>query len=268
MFIYPKIDPILIHIGPLKIHWYGMMYLLAFLTAYYLATNRSKKNKDWQKNSEQISDLVFYGAMGVVIGGRLGYIFFYDFKEFLIHPTIIYQVWNGGMSFHGGFLGVLVAMWKYGHRYNLSFWSIMDFVAPLVPLGLLFGRIGNFINGELWGRPVVDVNYPLSIIFTHVDNLPRHPSQLYEAALEGLLLFMVLWLFSDKKRPEKSVSALFLIGYGLSRCFVEFFREPDFDKGFIAFGWLTMGQLLSIPMIFAGIVLFISAYYKTQEVKD
>jgi phosphatidylglycerol:prolipoprotein diacylglycerol transferase len=189
-------------------------------------------------------------------------VFFYSFDQFLANPLWLFQVWKGGMSFHGGFLGVLAAMLFFAKRYQLGFWQVIDFVAPLVPTGLLFGRIGNFIGGELWGRPVVDPNYPLAMIFPHVDNLPRHPSQLYEAFLEGAVLFAVLWWFSSKPRPVKAVSGVFALGYGLARFSIEFFREPDADKGFIAFGWLTMGQLLSTPLIAVGILLLVLAYSK------
>jgi phosphatidylglycerol:prolipoprotein diacylglycerol transferase len=229
--------------------------------AYFLGTVRSKKmNPVW--SADQLSDLIFYGAMGIILGGRCGYVFFYSFDQFLANPLWLFQVWKGGMSFHGGFLGVLAAMLFFAKRYQLGFWQVIDFVAPLVPTGLLFGRIGNFIGGELWGRPVVDPNYPLAMIFPHVDNLPRHPSQLYEAFLEGAVLFAVLWWFSSKPRPVKAVSGVFALGYGLARFSIEFFREPDADKGFIAFGWLTMGQLLSTPLIAVGILLLVLAYSK------
>jgi len=261
MLTYPHIDPIALSIGPLKVHWYGIMYLCAFGMAYFLGTVRSKKmNPVW--SADQLSDLIFYGAMGIILGGRCGYVFFYSFDQFLANPLWLFQVWKGGMSFHGGFLGVLAAMLFFAKRYQLGFWQVIDFVAPLVPTGLLFGRIGNFIGGELWGRPVVDPNYPLAMIFPHVDNLPRHPSQLYEAFLEGAVLFAVVWWFSSKPRPVKAVSGVFALGYGLARFSIEFFREPDADKGFIAFGWLTMGQLLSTPLIAVGILLLVLAYSK------
>ena len=261
MLTYPHIDPIALSIGPLQVHWYGIMYLCAFGMAYFLANVRSKKmNPVW--TADQLSDLIFYGAMGIILGGRCGYVFFYSFDQFLANPLWLFQVWKGGMSFHGGFLGVLAAMLFFAKRYQLGFWQVVDFVAPLVPTGLLFGRIGNFIGGELWGRPVVDPSYPLAMIFPHVDNLPRHPSQLYEAFLEGAVLFAVVWWFSSKPRPTKAVSGVFALGYGLARFSIEFFREPDADKGFIAFGWLTMGQLLSTPLIAVGILLLVLAYSK------
>ncbi|HMV61007.1 MAG TPA: prolipoprotein diacylglyceryl transferase, partial [Agitococcus sp.] len=217
-----------------------------------------RMNPVW--SADQLSDLIFYAAMGVILGGRCGYVFFYSFDQFLANPLWLFQVWKGGMSFHGGFLGVMAAMLFFAKRYKLGFWQVMDFVAPLVPTGILFGRLGNFIGGELWGRPVVDPNYPLAMVFPHVDNLPRHPSQLYEAFLEGALLFAILWWFSSKPRPVKAVSGVFALGYGLARFTVEFFREPDADKGFIAFNWLTMGQLLSTPLIMIGILLLVLAY--------
>lgn len=260
MLVYPQIDPVAVHLGPLKVHWYGLMYLCAFAAAYALGKYRARNQPLWQQNPEQISDLIFYAAMGVVLGGRLGYVFFYSFDHFLEDPRWIYQVWKGGMSFHGGFLGVMAAMVIYARRYQMTFWNVMDFVAPLVPLGIFFGRMGNFIGGELWGRPVTNPDYPLAMIFPHVDHLPRHPSQLYEGALEGLLLFAVTWWFSSRPRPEKAVAGIFALGYGCARFFVEFFREPDADKGYIAFNWLTMGQLLSTPLILAGILLLVLAY--------
>lgn len=265
MLTYPHIDPVAISLGPLKVHWYGIMYLCAFGFAYFLGTLRTKRmNPVW--TAEQLSDLIFYAAMGVILGGRCGYVFFYSFDQFLANPLWLFQVWKGGMSFHGGFLGVLVSMIFFAKRYKLAFWQVVDFVAPLVPTGILFGRLGNFIGGELWGRPVVDPNYPLAMVFPHVDNLPRHPSQLYEAFLEGALLFAILWWFSSKPRPVKAVSGVFALGYGLARFIVEFFREPDADKGFIAFNWLTMGQLLSTPLIMIGILLLVLAYRQPAKV--
>jgi len=259
MLVYPQIDPIAVSLGPLKVHWYGLMYLCAFGMAFFLAKTRAKRMTPvW--TADQLSDLIFYGAMGIILGGRLGYVFFYSFDQFLENPLWLIQVWKGGMSFHGGFLGVLAAMVLFARRYKLPFWEVIDFVAVLIPTGLLFGRIGNFIGGELWGRPVVDLNYPLAMIFPHVDNLARHPSQLYEAFLEGAVLFVIIWLYSSKPRPVKAVSGVFALGYGLARFSVEFFREPDADKGFIAFGWLTMGQLLTIPLIIVGILLLVLAY--------
>lgn len=259
MLVYPHINPIALQLGPFAVHWYGLMYLCAFATGYGLALWRTRRSGGvW--TPDMISDMVFYVAMGVILGGRLGYVLFYGFPRFLNDPLWAFRVWEGGMSFHGGLLGVLTAMAIFAWQYKKNWWDIMDFVAPMVPTGLLFGRIGNFIGGELWGRPVVDPHYAYGMIFPHVDMLPRHPSQLYEAALEGLVLFIVLWWFSSRPRPRMAVSGLFLMGYGLARFTVEFFREPDADKGFILFDWMTMGQILTTPMIIGGLVLMIFAY--------
>lgn len=248
MLTYPNIDPIFIQLGPLKVHWYGIMYLVGFSIAWWLALQRSKPENSIL-NPAQISDLIFYGAIGVVLGGRLGYILFYDLPTFIANPLIIFKVWQGGMSFHGGLIGVLVAVGLYAHKINRRFFEITDFIAPLIPPGLGAGRIGNFINGELWGRPT---DLPWGMVFPHVDDIARHPSQLYQAALEGVVLFLVLWLFSKRPRPTMAVSGLFLIGYGACRFLVEFVREPDTHLGFIAFDWMTMGQLLTLPMFIIG----------------
>jgi phosphatidylglycerol:prolipoprotein diacylglycerol transferase len=258
MLTYPNIDPVLFHLGPLKIHWYGMMYLIGFGAAWWLALQRIK-HPPAIMTPVQIGDLVFYGALGVVLGGRLGYILFYDAATYLNDPLTIFKVWQGGMSFHGGLLGVLIAVWFYSRKIKRRFFSVTDFVAPLIPIGLGAGRIGNFINGELWGRPT---DLPWGMIFSHVDNLPRHPSQLYQAALEGVVLFLVLWLFSKRPRPIMAVSGLFLILYGLFRFLIEFVRTPDAHLGFIIFDWMTMGQLLTLPMLIAGIILMVIAYYR------
>lgn len=261
---YPHLNPIALKLGPLKVHWYGLMYLCGFLSGYLLGLWRAKRaNSGWTQ--EQVSDLVFYIAMGVILGGRLGYVFFYGFNKFLGDPLWALRVWEGGMSFHGGLLGVLVAALLFARQYQKNWFDLMDFVAPLVPPGIFFGRIGNFIGGELWGRPVVNQDFPLAMVFPHVDSLARHPSQLYEAALEGLLLFIVLWWYSHKPRPRMAVSSLFLIGYGLARFIVEFFREPDADKGFIFFDWMTMGQILTLPMILVGLLLLITAYRRAGK---
>lgn len=259
MLVYPHINPIALQVGPLAVHWYGLMYLCGFGTAYGLALLRTRRSAG-QWTPDMVSDMVFYAAMGVILGGRLGYVLFYGFPRFLNDPLWALRVWEGGMSFHGGLLGVLIAMVIFAWQYKKNWWDVMDFVAPMVPPGLFFGRIGNFIGGELWGRPVVDTSYPLAMIFPHVDMLPRHPSQLYEAALEGLVLFIVLWWFSHRPRPRMAISALFLMGYGLARFTVEFFREPDADKGFILFDWMTMGQILTTPMIIGGLILMLLAY--------
>lgn len=263
MFVYPHIDPIAVKIGPLKIHWYGLMYLLAFAIAWTLAWVRARKpGSGW--NMEQISDLIFYGAIGAVLGGRMGYMLFYDLPNFVAKPWLIFKVWDGGMSFHGGLIGAMVAFLIFGRKYHKTFFEIADFAAPLVPPGLCAGRIGNFINGELWGRITT---VPWGMVYPQAGPLPRHPSELYEALLEGVLLFLALWFYSAKPRPRMAVSALFLLGYGCIRFFVEFFRQPDPQLGFVAFGWMTQGQLLSIPMIVAGILMLIWAYYRARHRK-
>lgn len=261
MLTHPNFDPVALAIGPLQIHWYGLMYLLGFAGAWWLGMLRTRQPHTLIKTNEHMSDLIFYGALGVVLGGRLGYVLIYDFSATLANPVKILQVWQGGMSFHGGLLGVMCAMWLYGRKLNRTFFEVTDFIAPLVPLGLGFGRLGNFINGELWGRPT-DVPWGMVFHDPYAGQIARHPSQLYEAVLEGLALFIVLWFYSRKPRPTMAVSGLFLIAYGVFRSFAEFFRTPDLHLGFIAFDWLTMGQLLSLPMIIAGICLMWLAYRK------
>ncbi|MFE8072749.1 prolipoprotein diacylglyceryl transferase [Marinobacteraceae bacterium S3BR75-40.1] len=257
MLQHPQFDPVAIEIGPLQVHWYGLMYLVGFLGAWWLGNLRARK--PWSPiNQEQMGDLIFYAALGVILGGRLGYVFFYGFERFLEDPLWLFEVWTGGMSFHGGLIGVILAMYLYGRHINRTFFQIADFVAPLVPIGLGAGRVGNFINGELWGR-TTDVSWGMVFAGTH-DGIPRHPSQLYEFALEGVALFILLWWFSAKPRPRAAVSGLFLLGYGVFRFTVEFFRQPDAQLGFIAMHWLTMGQLLSAPMIVAGAIMMVWAY--------
>lgn len=276
---YPLInfDPVAISIGPLDIHWYGIMYLLAFLSFWMLANHRavSQAWRGWSK--QDVSDILFYGMLGVILGGRIGYMLFYGFESLLRNPLTLFKVWDGGMSFHGGLLGVILAMAWFGRRTHRTFWQVSDFVAPIVPLGLAFGRLGNFIGGELWGR-LTDV--PWAMIFAKstgflpgksaaleeawrsgaLDHLARHPSQLYQAGLEGLLLFIMLMWYSRKSRPRAATSGLFLLGYGVFRLVVEFFRQPDEHLGFLAMQWLTMGMVLSIPMIGAGIIIMVFAY--------
>ena len=256
MLTFPQFDPVAISLGPISIHWYAIMYIIAFGGAWGLATYRRRMIPE-QWSAEQISDLVFYGAMGAVLGGRLGSVFFYNFDRFLDDPLWLFRVWEGGMSFHGGFLGVLVAFFFYSRHINKGFWETLDFIAPFAPFGIGAGRLGNFIGGELWGRPT---GVSWGMVFPHVDQLPRHPSQLYEFALEGVALFIIVWWFSSKPRPRLAVSGVFGLSYGCFRFFVEFFREPDLHLGFIAFDWLTMGQLLSVPMILAGALLLFLAY--------
>lgn len=256
MLTHPDIDPVALAIGPLKVHWYGLMYLLAFAVAWWLGKRRAQKpGSGW--SVEQVGDLVFYGALGVVLGGRLGYILFYDLANYIEHPLNMLKVWEGGMSFHGGMLGVGVALALFCRRHGKKFFEVTDFATPLVPIGLGLGRIGNFINGELWGR-VTEV--PWGMVFRDGGPLPRHPSQLYQAFLEGLVLFTILWIFSRKPRPAMSVVGLFLICYGVFRFSIEFVREPDQHLGFLAWGWLTMGQVLSLPMVVVGIVMMWWAY--------
>ncbi|MFO1371593.1 MAG: prolipoprotein diacylglyceryl transferase [Candidatus Competibacteraceae bacterium] len=257
MLVHPDFDPVAFSLGPLHVRWYGLMYLLGFLAGWVLARYRAKQaGSGW--TAEQADDLIFYIALGVILGGRIGYILFYSFDNFLHNPVALFRIWEGGMSFHGGFLGVLLAMALFARKCHKGFWQTTDFIAPLIPPGLFFGRIGNFINGELWGR-VTDASW--GMVFRQTgDGLPRHPSQLYEAALEGVALFIILWLFSAKPRPTMAVSGVFLIGYGAFRSLVELVRQPDIQLGFIAFNWLTMGQLLSLPMIAAGVILLMLAY--------
>ncbi|MCH7814993.1 MAG: prolipoprotein diacylglyceryl transferase [Proteobacteria bacterium] len=261
MFTHPQFDPVAIAIGPISIHWYGIMYIVAFGGAWALALYRTKHQRsEW--STDQISDLVFYGALGAVLGGRIGYVFFYNFDRFLDDPLWLFYIWEGGMSFHGGFLGVLLAFFFFSKSIKKAYFEVLDFIAPFAPFGLGAVRFANFINGELWGRPT-DVAW--GMVFPHVDQLPRHASQLYEFALEGVVLFALLWWFSSTARPRFAISGLFAIGYGSFRFFIEYFREPDMDIGFVAFDWLTMGQLLSAPMIVAGLLLLFLAYKNERK---
>lgn len=268
MLTHPQFDPVAISIGPLSIHWYGLMYLLAFLQFSWLAKLRIAARQRAGLpclSLEQLDDLLFYGILGVVLGGRLGQILFYEPAYYFAHPTEMLMIWHGGMSFHGGFLGVLAAMAYWSHKQAANWWDTMDFIAPLVPLGLLAGRIGNFINGEIWGR-VAPADLPWAMVFPQLmDGLPRHPSQLYHALLEGLLLFIVLWWYSGKPRPRSAVSGVFLLGYGLARAIVEFFREPD--PGIFGHSYfVSMGQWLSLPMILIGLfIIFYSAKNATTH---
>lgn len=261
MLTYPDIDPVAISLGPLQVHWYGLMYLLGFAAAWWLGKRRAARQHSLLQ-PDHVSDLIFYGALGVVVGGRAGYVLFYHFDYFLQDPLWLFAVWEGGMSFHGGLLGVITALYLYARKLDIRFFAMMDFVAPLVPIGLGAGRLGNFIGGELWGR-VTDV--PWGMVFPQAGALPRHPSQLYQFMLEGLLLFVILWCYSAKPRPTMTVSGLFLTCYGLFRFVVEFFRQPDAHLNFVALDWMTMGQLLSLPMIAAGLGLFFLGHQRSAQ---
>jgi phosphatidylglycerol:prolipoprotein diacylglycerol transferase len=255
MLVHPEFDPVAISIGPLAIRWYGLTYLAGFLAAWWLGVRRIDKAKAAHRAAvtrTQFDDLLFFSVLGVIFGGRLGYVLFYKPAYYATHPLEIFAIWQGGMSFHGGFLGVLIAMWLLARKHGIDWWRLMDFVAPLVPLGIAAGRMGNFINGELYGR-VTDL--PWGMVFRGAGEAPRHPSQLYQFALEGITLFALLWWFSSKPRPRAQVSALFLLGYGGFRFAAEFAREPDAFLGILALG-MTMGQWLSLPMIIAGVALF------------
>ncbi len=273
MMIYPNIDPIALSLGPLSVHWYGVMYLVGFLGGWWLARVRAARpGSGW--TAQQIDDLLFYIVLGVVLGGRLGYTLFYGFATLLNDPLSMLRIWEGGMSFHGGLLGVLIAMWLFGRRHARGFFELTDFIAPLIAVGLGAGRIGNFINGELWGAPA-SVPWAMRVSCDRFFELcrdklqlppgtdytpPLHPTQLYEALLEGLVLFLILWLFSSKPRPAMAVSGLFLVCYGLFRFTIEFMRMPDAHIGYLAFDWLTMGQLLTLPMLAGGLSLLVLAY--------
>jgi phosphatidylglycerol:prolipoprotein diacylglycerol transferase len=248
MLIHPGFDPVALRVGPLAIHWYGLMYVLAFLQFVWLGRRHLARRRDLALSPVLVDDLMFWGVVGVIAGGRLGYVLFYKPLDFLADPLSVFAVWQGGMSFHGGFLGVLLAMAWLARRRGLRWLQVTDFIAPLVPLGLALGRVGNFINGELWGR---QADVPWAMVFPLADAVPRHPSQLYQAGLEGLGLFIVLWWFARRPRPLGAVSAVFLLGYGTARFAVEFFREPDAHLGLLGPG-LSMGQWLCVPMLLTG----------------
>jgi len=271
MLVHPQFDPVALHLGPFDIggltlgpfaiRWYGLMYLVGFVLFVVLGRKRARQMLLTGWHPRDIDDMLFYGVLGVILGGRLGYVLFYKPLYYLVHPLEIFQVWQGGMSFHGGFLGVLIGLAFYARKRGRRWLDVTDFVAPLCPLGLAAGRLGNFINGELVGRVT---SGPWAMVFPQVDNLPRHPSQLYELALEGVLLFVILWWYASRHRPMGAVSGLFLLGYGTMRFIAEFAREPDNFLGYLA-GGFTMGQWLSLPMIVAGFLMMIWAYRRAGK---
>lgn len=254
MFTYPEIDPVVVALGPLAIHWYGLMYLFGILGGWWLLQRRAD-SAGWTK--QQVADIVFWATLGVLVGGRLGYMVFYIPGEFFSNPLIFLKLGQGGMSFHGGLLGVLAGMWWFGRTQGKGFFQLTDFIAPVVPIGLGLGRLGNFINGELWGKPT---DFPLAFV---VDGVARHASQLYQFALEGVVMFVVLYAYSAMPRPVRAVSGLFAVLYGVFRIVVEFVRLPDAHIGYLAFGWLTMGQVLSVPLVAIGIWLMVTARRRT-----
>ncbi|MFT5657391.1 MAG: phosphatidylglycerol:prolipoprotein diacylglycerol transferase [Gammaproteobacteria bacterium] len=276
MIAYPEIDPVVVALGPLKVHWYGLMYLLAFGSAWWLGKLRAKKVGS-PISPIEVDDLIFYGAMGAVLGGRLGSVFFYNFDSFLDNPLYLFKIWQGGMSFHGGFLGVLVAMAWYKRKLGCSFFQLTDFIAPLVPLGLAAGRFGNFINAELWGAPS---NLPWAMKLS-CEQFPadryidfagpmcfsaRHPTQLYEMLLEGFVLFILIWIISSKPKPTMTVSGYFLMLYGMARTSVEFIRLPDAHIGYLMqTDWLTKGIVLSVPMIIVGLIFIVYARRESRN---
>ena len=270
MWSYPEIDPVALAIGPLSIHWYGLMYLIGFAGAYFIGTYRAIRIAPW--NSDYVGDLLFYGAMGVILGGRIGYLLFYDFAHYLEAPLDVFKVWQGGMSFHGGLLGVAFATWLFARKTNQSLLAVWDFVAVMAPIGLLTGRIGNFINGELWGK-VTESQWGMLVYDPSLNAVvAKYPTQLLEAFLEGLVLLILLLWYTRKPRPFGSVAGLFLVSYGSFRFFVEFYRVPDVQLGYLYGDWLTMGQVLSTPMIIIGLGLMIyahkkhsSPHYRSQE---
>lgn len=259
---YPQIDPVAFQVGPLTVHWYGIMYLIGFAAAWWLAVRRSERA--WSPvRRNRVEDLVIYGAFGVIVGGRCGYVLFYNFEKWLSDPLWLIRIWEGGMAFHGGLIGAIVALWLFARRIDQPLLAVTDFAAPLVPIGLGLGRLGNFIGQELWGRPT---DAPWGMVFPRdPEQLVRHPSQLYQAFLEGLVLFAILFLFSRKPRSTGMISGLFLTLYGLFRFAVEFVRAPDGHIGFDAFGWLTRGQLLSLPMIAVGLGLMVWAGWRDRN---
>lgn len=260
MWHYPQFDPVAISLGPVSIHWYALSYLVGISLAWWSLGIRNRRQKlGW--SDEAISDAIFYGVLGVILGGRIGYMLFYGYASLAENPLVIFQLWKGGMSFHGGMIGVSIALFVYGRKYRRTFFEVTDFIAPCIPLGLGCGRIGNFINGELPGR-ITDV--PWAAIYPG-EVLGRHPSSLYQATLEGPVLFAILWIFASRSRPTMAISGLFLISYGALRVVSEFFRQPDDHMGFVAFDWLTQGQLLSLPMILFGMTFLFISYRRVSK---
>ncbi len=258
MLSYPQIDPIALALGPVKIHWYGLMYVVGFIAGWWLARRRAAAPGSTWKQVD-VDDLIFFAAIGVIAGGRLGYVLFYGLNAFLNDPLMVFRVWDGGMSFHGGLTGVMIAVAWFAHRRGRKIADVFDFTAPLPAVGLFAGRIGNFINGELWGKPT---DVPWGFL---VGGEGRHPTQLYEATLEGIVLFTVIWWYTSKPRPRLAPAGLFLALYALFRILVEFLRLPDIGIGYLAFGWVTMGQVLSLPMLAAGLAMFIWALRNKQH---
>jgi len=257
MFVYPHPDPVAIALGPLQVRWYGLMYLAGFLAAWWLARRRAARpGSTWTPT--EVDDLIFYSALGTILGGRLGWMLFYGTEQILDSPLSVLRIWEGGMSFHGGLVGVLVALAMFANRRGKRVADVLDFTAPLPAIGFGMGRLGNFINGELWGKPT---DVPWAVV---VDGVPLHASQLYEAILEGLVLFVILWWFTARPRPRLAPSGLFLLCYGVFRFAVEFVRVPDANRGYLFLDWVTMGQLLSLPMILAGLWLLALAYRRNQ----
>lgn len=262
MIHYPQIDPVALSMGPISIYWYGMTYVGGLIFAWWLGKQRAQLAQS-PVAEEQIDDLIFYAALGIVAGGRIGYALFYGAGSLWDDPLRVFRLWEGGMAFHGGFLGVVIAMWLFSRHQKIEFGALVDFIAPLAPVGLALGRIGNFINQELWGRPA---DVPWAMVFPADSlGLARHPSQLYQFAMEGVLLFFVLFWYTRSPRPRWSAAGLFLLGYGLFRSLAEFFREPDAHIGFDALGWMTRGQLLSLPMIVVGAAIMIWAYRRDAK---
>jgi len=253
MLTYPSFNPIAFSLGPLQVHWYGIMYLIGIFSAWFLGLRRARAT--WRGvNSDQVSDVLFMSALGLLIGGRLGYMVFYNTLELIDHPLSLFAVWDGGMSFHGGLIGAVLGAGLYARKHKMNLFVLTDFFAPLVPIGLGAGRLGNFINGELWGKVT---NSPLGMVFPSGGSLPRYPSQLLEFLLEGVVLFILLWGFSRRPKPPMFISALFLIFYAIFRFIAEFFREPDPQRGYLLWAWVTEGQLLSLPMFIFGIILLL-----------